>query len=206
MRPDLLTMHGFVRHKLDDEHVIYSGRLPDCFLLDENQFQELWDLHPAERSEIFLHGKWREIPRFQKAYGMDYRFSGQISQALPIPDLLRPFHEWSCEAIDSRLNGLLLNWYDAEHGHYMGKHRDSTVNLVPDSPIVTISIGATRVFRLRPYKGNGYVDFSADNGAVFVIPFNTNLAWTHEITHRKSNREERVSITLRAFESETDVQ
>jgi hypothetical protein len=40
---------------------------------------------------------------------------------------------------------------------------------VEGAPIVTISLGATRVFRLSPMKGKGSVDFEAAHGAVFAI-------------------------------------
>ena len=53
---------------------------------------------------------------------------------------------------------MLLNWYDAAQRHYIGAHRDSTVGLVSGAPIVTISLGATRTFRLRPMRGKGFVE------------------------------------------------
>ena len=81
----------------------------------------------------------------------------------------------------------------------MGKHRDSIVGLVPGAPIATISFGETRVFRLRPYKGKEWVDFEARNGSVFVMPFETNLAWTHEIPKRNRFRGRRICVTIRAF-------
>src|SRR6185295_16728567 len=52
------------------------------------------------------------------------------------------------------------------------------------APIVTISFGEKRTFRLRPWPSNRervVRDFEAGNGVVFVIPFETNLAWTHEV-------------------------
>jgi len=66
------------------------------------------------------------------------------------------------------------------------------------SPVVTISLGTERTFRLRPWKGAGFRDFPASDRSVFVMSFETNLAWTHEIV--KSPAEgRRISITLRAF-------
>ena len=62
--------------------------------------------------------------------------------------ILEPFLTWAKEAIDGRLNGVLVNWYDGSLGHYIGRHRDSRVNMVSGAPIVTISFGEERIFRL----------------------------------------------------------
>ena len=55
--------------------------------------------------------------------------------------------------------------------HYIGKHRDSVQNMIRGAPIVTISLGETRMFRLRPWKEKGFSDFVAESGAVFLIPY-----------------------------------
>ena len=70
---------------------------------------------------------------------------------------------------------------------------------MPGSPIVTISFGEERTFRLRPWKGKGFTDFAATHGSVLVMPYETNLAWTHEVPARKKLEGKRISVTLRAF-------
>ncbi|MDZ4851107.1 MAG: alpha-ketoglutarate-dependent dioxygenase AlkB, partial [Pirellulaceae bacterium] len=112
--------------------------------------------------------------------------------------LLQTLLDWS-QAIDPRLNGLLLNWYDGQLGHYIGKHRDSTSSLCPEAPIVTISFGEERTFRLRPFKETGILDFKASDGTVFIMPFSTNRNWTHEIPKSTRCRGRRISVTVRAF-------
>jgi hypothetical protein len=48
-----------------------------------------------------------------------------------------------------------------------------------------------------PWKGEGFRDFAARDGAVFVLPYATNLAYTHEVPHSAASRGRRISITLR---------
>lgn len=187
-------------HQLDPTHVLYEGVIPDDLIFMEEQFDEAWSLHPAEPLEIMIHGKLVKTPRWQQAYGRDYDYSGQINRALPVPPLLEPLMDW-IQRLDPRLNGLLLNWYDGRLGHYIGKHRDSTSNLVPDSSIVTVSFGESRIFRLRPFKGTQICDFDADNGTIFVMPLSTNRAWTHEIPKSTRYNRRRISVTARAFRS-----
>ena len=150
--------------------------------------------------------------------GKTITLRGQTYKAEPIPENLIPIVEWAQKDIFDSLNGVLLNWYDGAKKHYIGAHRDSTANMIDDAPIVTISLGQERVFRMRPWKGKGFHDFPAPHGKVFIMPFNTNQAWTHEVPHFAKysspqtndqpllegvpsilQQTTRISITLRAF-------
>jgi alkylated DNA repair dioxygenase AlkB len=190
------------------EHVLFGGhtfltrKLPA--VLDSEaraRFDDLWALHPEAFHEITqpFTGKTIPLPRWQQAYGHDYRYTGTVNRALAIPSILDPYLAWSCTQFDESLNGLLLNWYDAEQRHHVGAHRDSRVGLVVGSAIVTISLGATRNFRLRPMRGKGFVDFEARHGGVFILPWGTNLNVKHEVPHQATVSGRRISITLRAF-------
>jgi len=190
---------NFTAHSLSDTHHFHTGELPSA-LLGSLSFEKIWNLHPEEYHIISIHGKDVPTPRWQQAYGENYQYTGRVNTALPIPELLRELHDWCKENIDERLNGLLLNWYDGEKGHYIGKHRDSTINMVKGAPIVTISLGDFRPFRLRPFRGKGYQDFGAENGSVFIMPYDTNKAFTHEVPAMKKYIYRRISVTLRAFE------
>ena len=190
---------GFSQHALDAVHLFWVGELPESVRVSEADFERLWALHPADRPMIQIHGRQVAIPRWQQAYGVDYHFSGKTSVALQLPSVLASLLHWGQAAIEGRLNGALLNWYDAALRHYIGHHRDSRDGLVAGAPIVTISLGASRTFRLRPWRGRGFRDFRAQDGAVFVMPYETNLTWTHEVPHRRTDSGRRISVTLRAF-------
>ena len=198
MTAELSPAKYFDCHQLDTNHVLYEGKIPKDLQFSQEQFEDAWSLHPLERPEIVIHGKRVRTPRWQQAYGRDYDYSGQVNRALPIPTLLQPLTDW-LKCVDLRLNGLLLNWYDGKLGHYIGKHRDSTANLVPGSMIVTISFGESRTFRLRPHNGTQIFDFEANDGTIFVMPLSTNQAWTHEIPKSKRHTQRRISVTARAF-------
>lgn len=188
------------REPLDEAHALFVGALPSKLIPDEATFARLWAMHPPRYHRIKMHGRDVDTPRWQQAYGADYQYTGSTNRALPIPLELAPIASWCREAIDARLDGLLLNWYDAELGHYIGRHRDSRTHLCAGAPIVTLSLGAERIFRLRPWKGQGKRDFPATHGTVFVMPYATNLAWTHEVPHHKRYGGRRISVTLRAFD------
>jgi alkylated DNA repair dioxygenase AlkB len=184
---------------LDDQYNIYASYTVNKLNLDHEQFTEIWNAHPEEYHILKIHGKEVLTPRWQQAYGKNYRYTGAKNNALPIPDFLQVFLNWSKEHIDERLNGLLLNWYDGTKGHYIGAHRDDTRDLEKDSPVVTISLGQERIFRMRPYKKKGYKDITIRNGEVIVVPWDTNTKWTHEVPNFKRFDGKRISITARAY-------
>jgi alkylated DNA repair dioxygenase AlkB len=195
-----LRPSGFKRHDLFDQFPFLVGRL--TARLEERarvEFETLWTLHPEKSNEILIHGRMVPIPRWQQAYGRDYHFSATLSHALPVPETLAPFLTWVRDSVDKRLNGLLLNWYEAKRSHYIGAHRDSRQGLVSGTPIVTISIGEARTFRLRLPREKGFIDFDATHGTVFVMPWVTNLGVKHEVPHSARAQGRRISITARAF-------
>jgi alkylated DNA repair dioxygenase AlkB len=187
---------------LDAEHHVLVGELPGELVPDAAGFEALWSLHPTDFHEIVMHGRKVRTPRWQQAYGADYHYTGNTNRALPPTPEMERFLAWAQKAINPRLNGLLFNWYDGAAGHYIGKHRDSEVNRIEGTPIVTISFGEGRPFRLRRWRGEGFVDVPAENGGVIVIPWATNRAYTHEVPARRGARGRRISVTIRAFHAD----
>jgi alkylated DNA repair dioxygenase AlkB len=196
----IMHAHGFTSHALDDGHGFLEGRLPEELLWNEQAFDHAWGAHPAERHWVKMWGKSMQVARWQQAYGANYAYTGSLNNALPVPAFLGPLLEWSRTAIDGRLNGLLLNWYEGEE-HYIGPHSDSTDGLAAGSVIVTISFGEERLFRLEQgiRETRRVRDFTARDGGVFVLPWETNRAWKHSVPKRAANRGRRISVTLRAF-------
>ncbi len=190
---------GFTCHWLNEVDQLWTGQLPEDLWPTSEAFTQLWDLHPEDYHTIQMLGKPVKTPRWQQAYHKTYHYSGGSNPALPVPQELLPYWDWAKSVIDQRLNALLLNWYEGQWGHYIGKHRDSTTFLIKGSPIVTLSLGDRRVFRLRPWQGKGFLDFPARQGTVFVMPYTTNLRWTHEVPATSKWQGRRISITLRAF-------
>lgn len=185
---------------LDGTHVLQVGELPAALVPDRDGLDALWSLHPAEFHEIAIHGKRVKTPRWQQAYGADYHYTGRVNAALPLVPPMDLWLAWARERFDARLNGLLLNWYDGRADHYIGKHRDSDKHRIEGTPIVTLSFGEERAFRMRPWRGQGFVDVPAVNGGVIVIPWATNRAFTHEVPPAAAAKGRRVSVTIRAFD------
>jgi alkylated DNA repair dioxygenase AlkB len=192
----------FTSHELSTGHRFLVGQLSAGLVLAGESFEAVWELHPEERPEVTIVGRAVQTPRWQKAYGKDYRFSGGTAEADAVPPLLSPFLDWTRAEIDPRFNGVLVNWYDGNQGHYIGPHHDDTRDLVPGTPIVTISLGEERVFRFT-LPGEGppprKKEVLLGPGSVVVIPWDTNGVWKHSVPRKARYTGRRISVTVRAF-------
>jgi alkylated DNA repair dioxygenase AlkB len=73
--------------------------------------------------------------------------------------------------------------------------------MASDAPIVTISCGAERVFRIRRWKGDETIDVPVQDGTVLVMPYAVNTRWTHSVPTLRRHEGRRISITVRAFDA-----
>jgi alkylated DNA repair dioxygenase AlkB len=206
MTPNESPKVRFKRHELGSGHWIVLGRLDSELVPTAEQFEIIWAMHPENYPEITIRGRKVLLPRWQQAYGHDYAFSDQVAEALEIPLVFGAYLAWCQAAIDSRLNGLLVNWYDGRQRHYIGPHHDEAGELVAGSPIVTLSLGEERLFRLscrgtrrRAASIAATHDFMIETGSVVIIPWETNLVWKHAVPNFARYTKRRISITVRAF-------
>ena len=78
--PDL---PGFTAHDLGEGLWFLTGALPAELVWDAARFDEVWALHPEGKHVIHMPGGPVETPRWQQAYGADYRYTGRINTAPP---------------------------------------------------------------------------------------------------------------------------
>ena len=121
--------------------------------------------------------------------------SGDTDELISAADLIE-------KQLDGRKSGEFARWLRESVGSLQITD-NALLKGIGDlgAPIVTISFGATRIFRLRPWKGRGYTDFTVSDGTVFIMPYETNMDFTHEVPHHASSAGRRISVTVRAFEA-----
>lgn len=134
------------------------------------------------------------------AYGKPTTTHGvrDASPVLPMPEWLVAF----LDALSTRHNLPMLN-HAVIHRYVdgsdtIGQHHDKSMDLHPESTIVSVSIGATRAFKV------GSEIFNVQDGDTVLIPYHVNLAVKHGVPKRKRCTDVRYSITARTVHTFTD--
>jgi alkylated DNA repair dioxygenase AlkB len=185
----------------------YYPSLPKEVSLDASGYQRLWDLHPQEHGTVIMYGKELDVPRWQKAYGRDYKFSRMNHVADPLTDpFLLKLLAWVNQHSGRVYNSALLNWY-ANGLHYIGKHADDESQLVPQSPIYSFSFGETRNFRISS-KANVSekiepITLELHNNSLVVMAGKMQTYYLHEVPKVTGKKGEalksRINVTFRQF-------
>eukprot|EP00049_Salpingoeca_infusionum_P027444 m.32350 g.32350 ORF g.32350 m.32350 type:complete len:217 (-) comp9510_c0_seq1:121-771(-) len=174
----------------------------------KQQFQDMWDTHPAEPWCIKMYGRSIPCPRFTALYGPDsrlkYSFSGNTMSAnQSIPPLVQFCFDWAKDHYPLHTwNGALVNWY-SDGSSYIGPHSDDVRDLEPGVPILGFSFGGERVFRLKKklpsIKGVTKRDVTTLHGSVIAMCGACQQEYTHEVVKTKRQVSPRISVTVRSF-------
>ena len=191
IKPDKAT------YDLDKTSWVLQGKLPDDV---EFNFETLWNTKPEELGSIMMYGKRVTTPRWTQSYGKSYRFSGTEHTAKPLPAVFQPFLDWANTLGYGDFHQTLVNHYGPMH--WIGPHRDNEGQLVPGSPIISISLGAERTFVIRDYQNKKIVkDLKMPDKSYLVMGGEMQKRYTHEVPKIKNAPavDRRINITFRQF-------
>ncbi|CAI5746057.1 unnamed protein product [Peronospora destructor] len=185
-------------------------------VLWSTMFKQAWEAHPKEYDTIMMFGKPTKLPRFQQLCGEmgSYRYSGKTYEAQKkYPRGLRHAVKHMQRIVEdpttlrTRLTGGLVNWY--ENGdHYIGPHADDERDMIACSPIVALSLGATRRFvftkktsRDAPKDGEvvARMELQIRDGDLMIMGGTTQKTHKHTVPKMARCREPRISVTMRCF-------
>jgi alkylated DNA repair dioxygenase AlkB len=171
----------------------------------QKEFDDQWNQHPDDFKEIMMYGKKVQIPRWQQAYGRSYRFSGTISDSIePTETIIELTKKISQLEPDYDFNMCLCNWYNPDH--YIGPHSDDTRQLVPYSPIVSVSWGYTRTFVLTPKKTDTHIAYKLELNSGDIVIMGGTCQQTHKHEVLKLGKKQlatagrRINFTFRCFD------
>jgi alkylated DNA repair dioxygenase AlkB len=171
----------------------------DAFLspdLADRYFVELRDKSPWEQKQASFG---RMQPRLTASYGdegITYHYSGTENKALPWTVTLREIKE-KIEAVQGEYNYCLLNRYRSGSDS-VGMHADDEPGM--GNVIGSLSLGATRTFRIRHNKSKETRTFQVGNGTLIIMAGTMQQFWKHEVPKTKENLGERINLTFRKIE------
>lgn len=175
--------------------------IPDFFnaIESEELFQTLYSDLPWKGGEIKLFGKTHEIPRKQVLFAdkdLHYGYSGkQLNVSEWNQTVLNIKQKIESES-NFEFNACLANLYrDGKDSN--GWHADNEKELGKNPVIASISLGATRTFKLKHSKINEKVDFEMTSGSLLIMGGEIQHYWKHQIPKTKKEVGPRVNLTFR---------
>jgi len=171
---------------LFDDHFLPSD-LANRYFVDLRD-QCFWEQKPG----IFGHMQPRLIASYGDV-GISYRYSGVENAALPWTATLLEIKK-KIEAIQGEYNYCLLNRYRSGSDS-MGWHADDEPEM--GNVIGSLSLGATRKFRIRNNSTRETQTFLVGNGTLIIMAGTMQQFWQHEVPKTKLNVGERINLTFR---------
>ena len=166
--------------------------LADCYFI-ELRDQSVWEQKPG----VFGHMQ----PRLTASYGdegVTYRYSGTENVALPWTATILEI-KTKIEAVQGKYNYCLLNRYRSGSDS-MGWHADDEPEM--GDVIGSLSLGATRQFRIRHNVTRETKTFSMSNGTLIIMAGPMQQFWKHDVPKTKENIGERINLTFRKIVKE----
>lgn len=187
----------------DGRAFIQVGTLPPS-LQAAYDFEALWNHHPKEFDVVKMYDRLVKTPRWTQNYLRSYWYTGVMHEAVPLPTDFQPFLDWAnakqpAGNVDA-YNHVLVNWYE-DGSHYIGPHSDSEKSIRPNSPILSISLGQERLFRVRDKATKKIVlEHPMKDNTFLVMGGTMQTHYTHEVPKTaKAGVGRRINITLRCM-------
>ncbi len=152
------------------------------------------------QDQIRIYGKLRSLPRLTAWYGdpgRSYEYSGITMDPLPWTPCLSTLRTRLETLTGDDFNSVLLNYY-RDGSDSMGWHSDDEKTLGINPVIGSLSLGATRRFRLQ-HKTDKTLKRSIDldNGSYLLMAGATQHHWRHCITKTQRVCGPRINLTFR---------
>jgi alkylated DNA repair dioxygenase AlkB len=163
-------------------------------------FDCLTDQTPWNQPMMRVWGKEYRQPRLSCWYGdrdAIYRFSGKTFRPRPWTSTLRDLHHAVQRTTGCCFNSVLLNLYrDGEDSIAM--HSDNEAELGPMPVIASLSLGATRLFKLKHRQSHApSKSIALSDGSLLVMAGRTQECWLHGLSKERHNVGPRINLTFR---------
>jgi alkylated DNA repair dioxygenase AlkB len=156
-----------------------------------------------QAEEIVIFGQRHPVPRLVAWHGdpgARYRYSGVMHEPLPWIPALQEIRSRVENLAACRFNSVLLNRY--RHGRdSMGWHADDEPELGTNPVIASVSLGATRRFRMRHRRHRGQtLSIDLEHGSLLVLRDSTQHHWLHAVPKTSREVGERINLTFRRLQ------
>lgn len=162
----------------------------------EHYFVTLAASLPWAQEQSRLYGKIHPLPRLTAWVGeVHYRYSGVEHAPTPMPAELHELVDRVAQLVP-RPNGVLGNLYRTGLDH-VSWHADDEPIFGPDPAIASLSLGATRTFKLRNQTTREVTTIDLKAGSLLVMEGATQARFQHSLPKRVRVQEPRINLTFR---------
>lgn len=175
----------------------YPHYLPETLanaLLDALYEELSWS-----QESLRMYGKTIPFPRLMAWYGEPgtaYRFSGKTHHPQEPIAQLRALMELLQTDFGKPYNAVLANAYRGGSDS-MSWHSDNEPELGPEPFIASISLGASRTFRMRHKTSKTSQSLSLNHGSLLIMKGRSQEDWEHCIPKTKKPVDLRINLTFR---------
>jgi alkylated DNA repair dioxygenase AlkB len=150
------------------------------------------------RGEISMYGRKIAVPREETLFGDDlkYQYRGALIKAEPWPDFLLDARERIEALCDLQFHFAVGNRY-IDGRDSIGWHSDNFPQIGPRPPVASLSLGATRRFKLRHKVSKHVVDYELASGSLLIMLPGCQEAWEHAVPKTSRPVGERINWTFR---------
>ena len=160
-------------------------------------YKRLVEELPWEQRTITMFGRTSDVPRLTCWLGdAAYTYSGITNHPNPFTsdlDLLRRRCE---EVVGARFNSCLCNLY-RDGNDSMDWHSDDEPELGDRPVIASVSLGASRTFRMRHKATRETRNIELAGGSLLIMDGDCQLEWEHSLPKRKRVHDARINLTFR---------
>ena len=172
----------------------------------KQMYEELLNNIYWENERVVMFGK-EIITKRKVAFYSDssiaYRYSSSTKIGLPWKDTLITLKNIVESITKESYNACLLNLYhDGEES--MGWHSDNEKEILANSSIASLSIGAIRKFSFKHKSTKETISIQLGNGSLLEMKGAIQSNWWHALTKSKKVTEPRINFTFRQMHTKQD--
>ena len=185
-----------------DGQAHYFGKIINAEQNDK-YFNELLNKIEWANEKLILFGKEITTKRKVAFYAdslIEYTYSHKTKKGLGWTPLLIEIKQLVSSYTGSNYNACLLNLYhDGEEG--MGWHSDDEKEIIPNSSIASLSLGAERKFSIKHKATKETHSILLENGSLLEMLGSFQKHWLHSMPKSKKIMDARINLTFRQMHS-----
>ncbi len=166
-------------------------------------FEELLNNIDWRNEVVLMFGKETTTKRkvaFYADRGIEYTYSNKTKKGLIWNSTLLKIKEAIEQRTNVKYNACLLNLYhNGNEG--MGWHSDDENEIIPNSSIASISLGAERKFSFKHKTTKETFSILLENGSLLEMKGTVQSNWWHAIPKTKKVLTPRINLTFRQMKS-----